>query len=311
MIFNHDYSKRFVASIVSMMLLAVGWSFNSAVAENQTAPKPAANSAPTPALWKLSDEDSEIYLFGTIHILNPNLDWKSEKVEAAFNESETIVFEAPADPKTAQALIEKYNTNPPGTTLSSLLSRSANQRLAAVLEQFGMKGMAANFEPLRPWFVGAGIAVLHIQAIGGDPNAGVERILSAEAARAGKTVGYLETDEQQIQILSGLSSEAEVYFLEEGLKQIQEEPNQIIDLVEAWRTGDQTAMNDMLVAGFDEQQEVMEALLTRRNFNWASQIEQLMRGSGTVFIAVGAAHLVGERSVQVYLSEKGFNAVRQ
>jgi len=307
MIFDRKYIETTFASIVSLMLLTAAAAFSAAMADDHS----AANSAPNPALWKLTDADSEIYLFGTVHILNPNLDWRSSKVEAAFNASETVVFEAPADPKTAQALIAKYRSNPPGVTLSSLLSATGNQRLAIVLEQLGMKDMAANFEPVRPWLAGLTIAALHIQAVGGDPNAGVERILSADAARAGKAVGYFETDEQQIQILSGLSPEAEIYFLEEGLRQTIEEPNQILDLVQAWRTGDQAAMNEMLVTGFAEQNELMEALLTRRNFNWASQIEQLMRGSGTVFIAVGAAHLVGERSVQVYLSEKGFNAVRQ
>ncbi len=314
MLFDREYTKPFITSIVSLVILLVAGAFNAAAADSQAAPKPAASSASDPALWKLTDEDSEIYLFGTIHILNPNLNWKSAKVVAAFDASETVVFEAPADtsnPEATQAMVAKYGLNPSGTTLSSLLTASANQRLATVLEQLGMKGMAANFEPLRPWLAGASLSVLQIQSVGGDPNAGVERILSALAARDGKTVGYFETDEQQIQILSGLSPEAEVYFLEEGLRQIQEEPNQIIELVEAWRSGDQVAMDEMLVTGFAGQDEVMESFLTRRNFNWASQIEQLMRGSGTVFIAVGAAHLVGKQSVQVYLSEKGFNAVRQ
>ena len=314
MIFDRDYSKHFIASIVSLMILSVVVAFNAAAADLQAAPISAAKAAPDPALWKLTDEDSEIYLFGTIHILNPNLNWKSAKVEAAFDASETVIFEAPADtsnPEATQAMVAKYGLNPSGTTLSSLLTFASNQRLAAVLEQLGLKGAAANFEPLRPWLAGASLSVLQIQSVGGDPNAGVERILSAQAARDGKAVGYFETDEQQIQILSGLSPEAEVYFLEEGLRQIQEEPDQILELVEAWRSGDQVAMNDMLVAGFAGQDEVMESFLTRRNFNWASQIEQLMQGSGTVFVAVGAAHLVGKQSVQVYLSEKGFNTVRQ
>lgn len=314
MIFNVQIKKLAMLSLATLLIVSLPASVSSAFANQQSAARPETSVAPNPALWKLTDEDSEIYLFGTIHILNPELNWKSAQVEAAFSAAETVVFEAPADtsnPEAAQALIAKYGLNPPGTTLSSLLSDASNQQLATVLAQYGMEGAAGNFEPLRPWFVGIALAALQIQSLGGDPNAGVERVLGAEAVRAGKTLGYFETDEQQMQILSGMSPEAEVFFLEEGLRQSIDEPDQILKLVQAWRVGDQTAINDMLVTGMAGQNEVMEALLTRRNFDWASQIEELMHGSGTVFIAVGAAHLVGKQSVQVYLSEKGITAVRQ
>lgn len=273
-----------------------------------------SSDAPNPALWKLTDEDSEIYLFGTVHILNPDLKWRSSKVNRAFDASETVIFEAPADPVAAQPLISKHGLNPPGVKLSSMLSPSANQQLAETLESFGMKGAAANFEPLRPWLVGLSLSAIQIQAMGGDPDAGVERILSAEAVQAGKSISFFETDEQQIQFLSGLSPKTELFFLEDGLRQIEESPDQILSLLNSWRTGDIPAMTEIVMAGYGEQKEsdeIHEAILTRRNFNWASQIEVLMRGSGTAFIAVGAAHLVGQQSVQVYLSHKGINVVRQ
>lgn len=306
MTFGFRFSVTAALTAVSLIFVSLAGLANTVTAQE--------NTAPNPALWKLTDEDSKIYLFGTVHILNPDLRWRSQKVNAAFASSETVIFEAPADPSAAQPLISKYGLNQPGVTLSGLLSAEANQKLATTLERFGLKGTASNFEPLRPWLVGLSLAAIQIQAIGGDPNAGVERILSAEAVTAGKSIGYFETDEQQMQILSGLSPKTEIFFLEEGLRQIDESPDQIQNLLNTWRVGDIPAMTEIVMTGYSEQEEgeeIMEAFLTRRNFNWASQIEELMRGSGTIFIAVGAAHLVGKRSVQVYLSEKGITAVRQ
>lgn len=300
------FSITAILSIMSLMLISVLGLNKPANAEDAI--------SPSPALWKLTDEDSDVYLFGTVHILNPELKWRSAKVDEAFNTSETIIFEAPADPAAARSLITKYGLNPSGVKLSSMLSPTANLQLAKTLESFGMKGMAGNFEPLRPWLVGLSLSAIQIQAMGGDPDAGVERILSAEAVRAGKTIGYFETDEQQMQFLSGLSPETEIFFLEDGLRQIKDSPEQIQKLLNTWRIGDIDAMSEIVMAGYGEQEEsdeIMEAILTRRNFNWASQIEDLMRGSGTAFIAVGAAHLVGQQSVQVYLSQKGISAVRQ
>lgn len=278
-------------------------------------PSATAQSAPNPALWKISDEDSTLYLFGTVHILNPTLEWRTEKVDAAFRSAETVIFEAPADqsdPAKMQALVMKYGLNPAGVTLSSKLSAESNALLAEVLTGFGMPpGAAANFEPLRPWLVGITLSALQIQATGGDPNAGVERILSAEAGPMGKSIAYFETDEQQMQFLSGLSPDAELYFLEDGLRQMKGNPEQLNELVTYWQTGNVDALAALLVDALAGQKEVYDALLVNRNKDWANQIEALLAGSGDIFVAVGAAHLVGADSVQALLEARGISAVRQ
>jgi uncharacterized protein YbaP (TraB family) len=54
-----------------------------------------------------------------------------------------------------------------------------------------------------------------------------------------------------------------------------------------------------------------EALLYARNAAWAQWIdERLDTTPGTVFVAVGAGHLAGDKSVQAYLSERDIETVR-
>ena len=275
------------------------------------------STAPTPALWKLTDEDSEVYLFGTIHILNPNLAWQSKDVSDAFTKSPTVYFEAPADTSTPQAiqkmqsLVRQYGLNKPGVKLSSKLSRDGKKNLKAVLNKFGMSAAAANFEALRPWLAAVQLATVQIQATGGDPNAGVERILSAAAKKAGKKIEYFETDAQQISFFGNMSNEAEKKFFEAGLNQMLQDPEMLDDLVAVWRRGDVAGMEGELLGAFEEHPEVYDTLLTKRNQNWAKTIDTIMDGSGTVFIAVGAAHLVGDKSVQALLAEYGHLAARQ
>ena len=65
--------------------------------------------------------------------------------------------------------------------------------------------------------------------------------------------------------------------------------------------------------GVDEMKddrEVYETLLVRRNTNWAGQIQTMLDGSGTAFIAVGAAHLAGDDSVQAILEGRGVHVER-
>ena len=273
-----------------------------------------SSAAINPALWTITDEDSTIYLFGTVHILNPEVRWRTPAIHNAFRASDSIVFEAPADtsdPAKTQALVFKYGLNPQGQKLTNLMSPESKQLLVDVLGKFNMAGAISNFEPLRPWLVGVSLAGIQIQANGGDPNAGVERILQAEAQKLGKTILYLETDEQQLQIFANLSPEAELFFLEDGLKQMKEKPDQLDELVTYWQSGNTGDLAGLLVDGFSTQPEFYNAFLTNRNRDWANQIEEMLAGSGKVFVAVGAAHLVGDDSVQAFLKAKGIEAVRQ
>ena len=53
-----------------------------------------------------------------------------------------------------------------------------------------------------------------------------------------------------------------------------------------------------------------DAMFTRRNSNWASWIAQRLEKPGTVFVAIGAAHLAGPDCVQAKLSRIGVRSAR-
>lgn len=309
--YTGSYFREKAIRLTTLTLLLAFSFFYAQIAQS------ADDTPPTPALWKLSDEDSEVYLFGTIHILNPSLHWQSKDMSAAFAKSPVIYFEAPADTSTQQAvqnmqrLIRQHGLNERGVKLSSKLSTEGKQNLKSVLDQFGMSAQANNFEAFRPWLAAVSLASAQIQASGGDPNAGVERILSTAAKQAGKTIKYFETDAQQIAFFGKMSSSAEVKFLEAGLAQMQEDPDMLDDLITVWRKGDVPGMEEELLTAFEQHPELYDTLLTKRNQDWAKTIDTIMDGSGTVFIAVGAAHLVGENSVQALLEQYGHIAERQ
>jgi uncharacterized protein YbaP (TraB family) len=60
----------------------------------------------------------------------------------------------------------------------------------------------------------------------------------------------------------------------------------------------------------EDDQALYDALLTNRNANWVVQVEEMLKGKGVIFIAVGAGHLVGPESVIAMLEAKGIKAER-
>ena len=82
-------------------------------------------------------------------------------------------------------------------------------------------------------------------------------------------------------------------------------------LVTAWAAGDIKTLDELfIVEAKAEGGSFYEALFTNRNRNWAGRIETMLKGKGTIFIAVGAAHLIGEDSVLAMLKAKGIASER-
>jgi uncharacterized protein YbaP (TraB family) len=83
-------------------------------------------------------------------------------------------------------------------------------------------------------------------------------------------------------------------------------------MVAAWASGNVQRLEELAVTEMQtETPALYEALLVRRNTDWADQIQTMLVGSGTVFIAVGAAHLAGDDSVQEILGDRGVTVTRE
>ena len=271
----------------------------------------AAVAQAEPALWKISGAKGAVYLFGTVHVLKPETVWRSAKVDHALAETDALWLEVPdADDAAAmQALIMKYGLDP-AHPLSSKLDDASKTELAAITADLGLPPSA--LEPMRPWLAGLSLSILPLTKAGYDPKSGVEQVLKAEEAKAGKPILGFETTEQQIRYLADVSPAMEMEFLKSSLDDAGKAAPDIDALVAAWAAGDEVAietlMNDDMRKDYPE---LYQRLLVARNVRFAEKIAVLAKSPGVIFVAVGAAHLVGPDSVQADLKKLGVIAVRQ
>lgn len=272
------------------------------------ADKTEAPAKPDPAIWRLQDADSEIWLFGTVHVLPPDLDWKSAAVQRAFDQAELVIFETPTD-ATAQAevarVVAEAGRATPGETLSSRLAPEDAARLQRVTKNLGVDLQA--LDTMRPWLAALQLSLRYVARQGHDPESGVERVLEADAQKRGLPRRYLETPETQIRLLANLPRADEERFLAATLRQIEEDSDTVDEMDDAWARGDVDRLGALLTRDIREAgPEVYAALLTRRNEAWTTEVDSLMRGKGRIFIAVGAAHLVGPDGVPAMLRARGY-----
>ena len=275
-------------------------------------PAPIARAAGDgPALWVIRDADSTIYLYGAIHMLKDGTAWGSDKVDAAFDSAPNVWFEVtnPDDQSALGPLFQQYAMSP-DKPLSSWLTPQEQATLDTAVRAVGMS--PAQIDPARPWFAALMIATGPLTAAGFSPENSVELNLRARALAAGKSIHGLETLDQQVGGLARMSDEGQMIYLRSYLSTYATAADQMQRAVAGWSTGDTTAMDRFAFEnGRAISEEVHQIFLAKRNADWADQIEGLLKGSGVSFIAVGAAHLAGDDSLQALLAAKGITVTRE
>lgn len=261
-----------------------------------------------PALWVVKDEDTTIYLFGTVHILKPGLGWFDEGVKTAFDASDKLVLEmvepAPAE---SQALFMKLAMDPNGKSLRSKMTEADRAVYEAAVKKIGLP--VEGLDPFDPWAAAVTLSVLSMQKQGFDINSGAEKQLSAAAKASNKPIGGVETMEFQLGVFDTMPEAEQIRFLVETAKMSDDSGKMMDRMVELWGTPDPDGLGQLMNEGLTSR-ALYDALLTKRNANWAKWISAEMAKPGTTFMAVGAGHLAGATSVQALLPAYGLSAQR-
>ncbi len=261
----------------------------------------------SPALWKIAGAKGNVYLFGSFHLLPPQVHWRTQRVGMALDESRVVVLEI--DPAAAQNqqlmmdLVLKHGVLPQGQTLPAVLPPKLNAELERSAGALGLP--PASLAPMRPWLAAITVSVQFIVSQGYDPNAGVDHQIAAWARQSGRTIASLETADAQIRVFGDLTREQEIEMLAVSLKQIREMPQMLDQILAAYRKGDVARLEKTLNAGFDEVPLLRRRLLRERHEQWLPQIQRMIADGRTHFVVVGAAHLAGPDSVVAMLRARG------
>ena len=303
-------------SMLKMSLLAATAAISSfSLASSPVlAQESAATAAATetvdvdPGLWVVKDDDTTIYLFGTVHILKPGLSWFDEAIKEAFDASDELVLEiVGADDPASQQIALAMGTDEVTGPFREKLTPENKAAYEAALGSLGIP--AAGFDQFEPWLASITLGVVPLLAKGYDVNSGAEKVLTAQAEKDGKTLGQLETVEQQLGFFDDLPEENQIAMLNEAVAAVPEIDSFVDSMVTTWGSGDTEKLAELMNEGFSDKL-VYDALLTNRNANWAEWIETRLKTPGTVFIAVGAGHLAGDTSVQAQLAKKSIETSR-
>ncbi len=264
-----------------------------------------------PALWQVSDKDTTIYLFGTIHLLPRESRWRTPKLDEAVQNSQTLVLETLIDTSNPQQLAGVMAALGFSSGLPPLANRVDPAKRPALEAAIAKtKIPRAMFDRMESWAAAFTLLGVQFQTLGVEGEQGVEAVLRKSFAASGKAVDQLETNQEQLSFFDRLPENAQRQLLEGAIENPQAMRTQFDGMLKSWLSGDVDDIGKTFNRDLQSSPELKAALLTRRNFSWSQWIERRMKQPGTVMVAVGAGHLAGEESVQRYLQSRGYKVKR-
>lgn len=279
-------------------------------------------------LWKVSDEDSHVWLLGSIHFADSSFYPLDSVIEGAFAWAEELGVEIDISDDSISAEVGKKSLNqgllPSGQTLNQVLPRNLWNSLDSLCSAWNYP--VSMLMRYRPWFAAMMLSSVAIMRTGINPEYGIDNVLMGRALEDGKVVVGLETVETQVNALSGSenSDSAGVYYMKNTLREISDLDSIVSGMMSAWKTGNDSLMQILLDVETGEclpeddcesdsklKSEVENRLYDSRNSQMAKSIEEFLSDNRKIFVVVGTAHLALERNNVIdILLKKGYRIER-
>jgi uncharacterized protein len=300
-----------VRSICVCLFTAASIALGPALAAGVQAPAPVIAAIKAhPAMWIVRSPAATAYLFGSIHILPPNLDWHSPTIDAALAASDIFVFEAPIGAEGQQqslAFVRENGTLPPDTSLPSLLDATARADYrAAILAAHVPPELLARLVHMRPWLAALVLQTSLLENIHYSPASGVDQQLWAYAEAQKKQIQTFETIPEQLQMLMPRDRRLEIEEFDASLKELKTDRNEVGPLVDAWSEGRMNEVASLMNAGLSSTPGAKKLLIDDRNARWMKRLAVMLSEHHTYFITVGAGHLAGPHGLPALLAARGY-----
>jgi uncharacterized protein YbaP (TraB family) len=267
---------------------------------------------PSPAIWKISDADTWIYIFGTVHSLPPGFRWRNPGLEAVIVRADTLILESVGDDVSDVTFTEGMAAGEPVPPLIERVSHRSRARLAEI-QAILPDEMVAELDKMPSWIAAMSIGTVRDLLAGDIPSQGADEWLEKHFRSLGRPIEAIEDSKAVVTNINAVPERAQRMMLEAALLVPLRSHDQLDAAAHAWAQGQVGADSPLMIMpeSLDPSAAMADPLLTRRNTAWAaSLIARLKARPGTILFAAGAGHFVGPGSVIDLLEKSGLRVER-
>jgi len=260
--------------------------------------------------WQVEGAPGKVYLLGSIHFGTPDMYPLSPVITQAFANADTLAVEInllDVDPANATLLFTRKGLYQDQDTLESRLKPQTWQLLLTATKRYDLPLILLQRQ--KPWMAALTLTTWVFQQEGYTAELGVDQHF-LKLAGTDHEIVELESLEQQLSIFDQFSATEQEAFLLKTLQEIAQGSEYLQSLKSAWKSGDTTAINELINAALQTHSHIYRRLITERNKAMTTKIIDLLNQEKISFVVVGAGHLVGEDSILQELNAQGYAVER-
>ncbi|MFC7685765.1 TraB/GumN family protein [Ureibacillus sp. GCM10028918] len=265
--------------------------------------------------WVVEDEDTQVYLLGSIHLGTPDLYPFNQKLLNAFEESDALLVEANILDLEALDYYAEKAMYTDGTTLKDAVSAETYAKLEKVAKLYELPMEQLVIQ--KPWMLSSSLSTLSMDdAFGISPEEmsmhGIDMYFLLDAMVKGKPIIELEGTKTQVDWFDAISPEGQEQMLVDTLDAILEpaaesENDMMQEWFDSWKKGDFEPFAASLQEMEGDTSEFNAMLFGERDANMAEKITTLLEEEeGTYFVVVGAGHFTVDKNIRYHLEQDGY-----
>lgn len=260
-------------------------------------------------------QNQTLYLFGSIHLGKEDFYPLSPQILQSFSSAQLLALEIDLSAPSAelQQNVLKKALLPPSKSLPDVIGEQTYTRLRAFAAKIKLSPLLLH--RFKPWFAGLTLSIAAYKDMGLQEKLGLDNYFLGQAKTKKLPVLGLESLEEQINLFDTLDYPQQEAFLLETITELEQNPDDLALLINAWKKGDLSTLENFLLRK-DQQtgfyQKFYDAIIYARNRKMAEKLLSLLerKESQTIFAVIGALHLVGEKGIIEILKTKNFVVVQ-
>ncbi|MCP4598940.1 MAG: TraB/GumN family protein [Proteobacteria bacterium] len=261
-------------------------------------------------IWKATSPaspDKVLYLLGSVHAANADFYPLDPVIEEAYEASDVLIVElnlaAIPNEKMLQVVFSRA-VLPKDQSLKSRLSEETWSKLFETLDKYNVP--VESVIRFKPWFAALTIVTLRIVENGYSPAYGIDQHF---IEKDDKEIIELESADYQLALFDELPKELEELLILDAMEGSFQSGGDLTQVMAAWRKGDSETLREIMFSSVGQQPEfepLFKRIFIDRNRTMASRIEELLEDYTSLFVVVGAGHLVGDDGLVAIFEGKGY-----
>ncbi|MEY2353742.1 TraB/GumN family protein [Lysinibacillus capsici] len=265
--------------------------------------------------WVVEDEDTLIYLLGSIHLGTPDLYPFDKKLVTAFDESDALLVEANILDTEALEYYSEKAMYTDGSTLKDAVAPETYAKLEQVAKLYDLPMDQLTVQ--KPWMLSSALSMLAMDdSFGMTPQEmamhGIDVYFLLNAQLQQKPVIELEGTRAQVDMFEGLSPEAQeqslVAVLDSIIHPAEENQSEVLqEWFTSWKQGNVEEFAKSFQAMEGTSSEFNEMLFGLRDEKMAKKIMNVLEEKeGKYFVVVGSGHFLIDKNIRYHLEKNGY-----